>query len=181
MSNHPHNGSRPQINWDAARAWWLAQPPERRTHQAVADRFKVSRSRVSQIAARDRWDDRLVEVLREADKRVIAQAVRSQAELATVQRRIAARLQDRVLEQLEGADELELNDGLRRLPGILRLDQLLAGEATDRVDLAEVKTALVSISQVAIIAGRESWPPERTLEALREATAGLVALPAAAP
>lgn len=175
MAANP-NGNRPTISRAAAKAYWLALPVEKRTYRAVAARFGVTPARITQIAREDGWQDTLARIDREVVKRAERDALRTQLELVAEQRKIAARLQDRTHQLFDDDTTLTLDQALRRLPAILRVDQLLSGEATDRVDRAEVTSVIVSLSQVAVIAGREGWPPERTLAALREATVGLVAL-----
>ena len=179
------NGNRPTTNWAAAKAFWLALPPEHRTYLAVAERFGVTRGRVSQVAARDGWPDTLAGIERRAEQRVVAGAVRTQADRIARTLELGDRLVDLGLQRVtltaDGVtvDDLATDQLLRRIPGVVKLGELLAGRATASVEISEVQPVLIAVFQVAITAGREGWPAERTLAALKDATAGLVALGAA--
>lgn len=186
---------KPPTDWKVARAFYLGLPAQTRTLKAVADRFGVSDVRVSQVAKRDRWTEAALERDREEaqaeaaeESRLMREVVRRRAR--TRADRLAATLEvyDRVadvaLELLpldkEGRvkpGEANLERIVSALPGLFRMAELAAGEATDRVAIAEVQPVLAAFARVAILAA----PAERRGDVLRElqaASAGLVELPA---
>lgn len=191
------NGSAPKrrINWAAARAYWLALPPEQRLFVKVAERFGVSPARVGQVARRDDWLKAAADLEQEEERvemaeirKVVTARARSRGERLAKTLEIYDRANDLGLELLPLGEDGEidlaaiaespsLEQMLGRLPRLFRMAELAAGEATDRVTIAEIQPILVALGRVAI----RNCLPERRSEVVREleeATAGLLALPA---
>jgi hypothetical protein len=176
-----------------ALAYWLALPAERRTFQAVADRFRVDRSRISQIAKRDSWRDRLDELelegIRDAERKVRETARRlalSRAQRIGNVLELFDRANALALSQIplkpDGTVDLdalvELGDRpldrlLERMPGLFRMAELAAGEATDRIHVTEIQPVLLAFARIALL-DREPGERERILGMLTAASSGLV-------
>lgn len=190
-------GHPPRINWQAARAYFLALPENKRSYKAVADKFKVTRERVGQVAKADGWYEAL-EAVQEAEEREIMRVVRR--ELRNRAERIARTLDlydraaDLTLELLpvtatgeidllrmreQGIELPTLDSLLGRIPGLFKMAELAAGEATDRVEVTEVQPVLVAFARIAVL----NAPPAergRVLAELEQASAGILELEATA-
>lgn len=177
------------ISPSAAKAYWLALPEGARTFQAVADRFHVDRSRISQIAKRDGWREALeaqeLETMVETEKEVrrrISRLARSRADRISSVLELFDRANDLALSQLPLNDKGEidltkiggvaLDRILERMPGLFRMAELAAGEATDRVHVSEVQPVLLAFARIALLDRGEAR--ERILGMLTAASSGLV-------
>lgn len=181
-----------RVNWIAAKAWYLALPEERRTFKAVADRFEVSDVRVSQVAKRDKWLEQAEEIDRRVERKTITNLVRNRADRLTRTLEVFDRAADLALEllPLTAAGEIDVakidpskmprvDQILEKIPGLFRMAELAAGEATDRVALSELQPVLVAFAKIAVIHA----PAEKRGEVIREleaASSGLVSLESAA-
>lgn len=189
------NGNGHRINWAAARAYWLALEPEKRSYQAVAERFGVTRQRVGQVARANGWPKALEELeeleekteMREIRRAIVARA-RSRGERVARTLELYDRASDLGLEllPLTDAGELDLaaiaeipnlDTMLQRLPALFRMAELAAGEATENVAIVEIQPILIALSRVAI----RNAPAERreaVLGELEEAMGGLLTIEA---
>jgi hypothetical protein len=188
------NGTR--INWPAARAYWLALPPETRSYKAVADRFGVSDVRVGQIARREGWAKTLEQIEEEAEvaelkaiRRSFLTRARARGERIARTLELYDRATDLGLELLplgdDGEIDLEqitelptLEAMLKRLPGLHRMAELAAGEATDRVSIAEVQPILVALGRVALRRASSAEERAQIIGELEQATSGLLTIDA---
>lgn len=131
-------------NWVEARDYWLALDLPR-SFESVARTFAVSAQRVGFIARRDRW----AEIAADVDARALEQskrrAVRTRADRVTKVLGIIDGLVDRYDAELA---ELELKPA--DLDRVVKLGELLEGEATDRVSFAELQEALGSVMAIAV-------------------------------
>lgn len=184
------NGRR--ISRTAARAYWLALPEERRSYKAVAERFHVSDVRIGQIARADDWPKALAELQTQADRierqelaKELRRLARNRAERLGRTLEAYDRLNDLLLERIPiGEDglvdvdqvrELKLETLITGLPGLFKMAELAAGEATDKVAIADVHPVLISFARIAVLRA----PAEERGEVMRElesAAAGLIAL-----
>lgn len=183
------NGSRPRISWAAALAYWLALPEDRRTYRAVADRFLISEARVGQVAKRDGWlktlerieTEALVETEKEVRRR-ISRLARSRADRISSTLELFDRANDLALAQLplteageidlDAIGDVALDKILERMPGLFRMAELAAGEATDRVHVSEVQPVLLAFARIALLDRGDER--ERILGMLTAASSGLV-------
>jgi hypothetical protein len=155
------------VDWNEARDFWLALDPPR-SYETVARQFGVSGTRVRFVAKRDNWA--------EPAARIDAEA------LARVQRRIVLSREQRVAKTLsivdgalahfdENLEERVREAKLADVPGLVKLAELLIGEATDRMSFAEVQEALGVVIDLAV----EFLPAESKLAfiaAVRERLGG---------
>jgi hypothetical protein len=133
-------------DWVEARDVWLAQDRPR-SYERIAQQFGVSGARVRYVAKRDKWltaaEDVDRELLRKAQQRI----VRSRADRVTKVLGIVDAALDEFDSQLvEKAREARLRD----MSELVKLGELLLGEATDRVSFGELQEALGVIVALAV-------------------------------
>lgn len=183
-------GDNGTVNWLAAKAYFLGLPEERRTFAQVARRFHVSNARVGQIARRDKWLAALGEVRDlEAQEvmRVVRHEIRGRAERLGRTLEFYDRVNDAAIASLplgeNGEVDLDkLGDAapkiealLSSMPGLFKMAELAAGEATDRVAISELQPVLVAFARIAVLHA----PTEVRGDVIREleaASAGLVTI-----
>lgn len=162
----------PRVNWEAAWAYYAALPPERRQFSAVAARFGVSDTAVRKQAIARGWLERIREVDTRTRGKVENVIVRDRAREITKTLEIIALAESELLGRPRaGGAEVRLAD----LPALVRLRELLLGEATERVQVGEVKI----IVHAAFAVGPRFIEPARRqdyLDALRAAVGGIVSV-----
>jgi hypothetical protein len=189
MASEPKGRNGP-VNWLAARAYFLGLPAERRTFAQVARRFGVSDARVGQVARRDGWADDLemVQELEDAEvKRTVRAMIRSRAERLGRTLEFYDRVNDAAIASLPlgengqvdldklGEQAPKIESLLSSMPGLFKMAELAAGEATDRVAISELQPVLVAFARIAVVYA----PVETRGEVIREleaASAGLVTI-----
>lgn len=180
-----------RTNWQAARAYYLALPLTKRTFAEVGRRFQVSDVRVGQVARSQGWVEEAAKVDERIEKRAISLLVRNRAERLARTLEVADRYTDLVLAQipLDANGQIDvskipaealgrIDQVVEKMPGLFKMAELAAGEATDRVAIAELQPVLVAFAKIAVVHA----PPEKRGEVIREleaASAGLVTLEAA--
>lgn len=131
-AGHANRGT----DWVQARDFWLALDPPR-SFEAVAKQFGVSGQRVGFIARRDRWKELADNVDAQALAAATRRIVRTRAD--RVQKTLG--IVDGLLERFDAElEKLELRPA--DLDRVVKLAELLEGQATDRLDFAEVQEAL---------------------------------------
>lgn len=177
-----------KVPWPAAKAYWLALPDEKRTYEAVAARFHVSSERVGQVARRDGWREELASLHADQDRetrRVFRRHARNRAERLARTLDFYDRATDVGLASLpldaEGEIDLtalgearpKIEALLSSMPGLFKMAELAAGEATDRVAIAEVQPVLVAFARIAVLRASPEVRGE-VIRELEQASAGLV-------
>jgi hypothetical protein len=154
----------------AALQLYIALDPPNRTYARVAQEVGASQTSVRRWAKQERWDERL----HEAEERGIRKA------LKTREKRVAdvLALTDTLVDHFTAnaaakATEASFLDVER----MVKLAELLTGEATDRVSLSEAQSFLQLVFQAALDwAGRDVPPGERRAglkRAIDELVAGI--------
>jgi hypothetical protein len=141
------SGPVPRFDRSRAFAYYAALDGPQRTFSAVAERFGVSDTAVRKVARRERWAERAWELDRRASREVEKRVVKERA------RRIAETLELIDLARSELHERLRAGDAelrLADLPALVKLESLLEGEATARVELFEVKLVLSGFLGVAM-------------------------------
>lgn len=165
---------KPRVDWDAARAFYVALGQGTRTFGLVAAKFSVSDVSVRKWARRQEWDRVAAEADNRAAERALAAADRTLEQRNRETIRVANKVRDTVLAD---AVELDPNVALRVLPRLATLEQLIGGAATSRVELSEVTSVLnafyVVTGEFVPIELRGEW-----LLRLDEALGGLLQLEA---
>jgi len=175
--NVPQRATPPQrtrVDWGAAKALYIALGPEERSLARISRELGVSETTVQKWARRDEW----VAAAEEADR--IAAEKAAAAALRTIEQRnqrtveLADRLRDLAIAKTE-AGEIDPNVAVRALPRYVQLEQLIAGEATARVEVGDVQAIITAVFAVA----GKFVPADRRDEFLTEldgAVGGLVAI-----
>jgi hypothetical protein len=148
--------SRRRIDWIAAKASFVGDPT--RSFGKVARRFGVSDTAVRKRAKADTWEADAQKFDREAEHRALKAQVKTRDEHITQ----ATLLRDVTFENahrkaIEGTLDVKLSD----LATFGKYVELLTGEATDRVELGEVRefvsVLFVRVSQLIEPAKRPAY------------------------
>lgn len=160
---------RTRINWGAARARYVALDRHERTYARIAAEFGVSDVSVRKWARREGWAALAASEDAKSANTHLRHAVKTRDARVAATLRIVDGVLDSFVDDLDArAREAKLAD----LPALVRLAELLEGEATDRVELGEVQLVI----QAVMAAAGRFVPRELRDEFLREldaATAGL--------
>jgi hypothetical protein len=141
------SGPAPRFDRSAAFAYYAALGGPQRTFFAVAERFGVSDTAVRKVGRRERWAERARELDRRASREVEKRVVKDRARRITETLELIDLARSELYERLRAGDaELRLAD----LPALVKLESLLEGDATARVELFEVKLVLSTFLGVAI-------------------------------
>lgn len=173
-------------NWQAAKAYYLALPPSRRTYAEVARRFKISPERVGQIGRSHGWVAEAEKTDERVERRAITTIVRNRAERLARTLELYDRASDLTLTMLplnaDGSIDIKaikemprIDQMLEKIPGLFKMAELAAGEATDRVSIADVQPVLIAFARIAVVHAS----PEARADVVREleaASSGLVQL-----
>lgn len=157
----PRNaGPRARIDWAAAFAYYADLAPPR-TCRAVAEHFRVSANSVRQHARAEHWDERVKALEARAAEKLERQVVRTLEQRMADTIRVADRLRHVALHEDSDIDPAV---AVRSLPRYVHLELLHAGEATDRVEYAEVERALSGLVERALrhmtVEGRQAFLDE---------------------
>jgi transposase-like protein len=150
------SSGRDRIDWAAALAFYVALDPPR-SFARVARKFGVSDTAVRKHAHRENWRAKADAIEAKAEAKALESGLRSR------EQRIAAVLKtiDVGLDQVGGdLDKGAQRLGTDRFAEWVKLAELLSGEATDRVSVAELQEAMRMIVSLA----------DRTLVEVVEAT-----------
>jgi hypothetical protein len=152
--------TRPTYDWDAAYLWYAAQDASERNYVKVAAWLGCRKRTVEEAAIRLDWPGRVKALDAKAVAKAEAMIVRSKADRTADTLRIIDAARTRFAGQLARADfRLTGSDFV----GLVKLEQLLTGEATDRVSLSEAQSFLQLVFAAALDwAGRDVPAPERT-------------------
>lgn len=137
---------RTRVDWGVAKARYIELGADERSYARIHREFGVSEVTVQKWAKRDGW----VEAAREADEKaaaaVMAKAVKSIEERNVRTIQVAEKLRTIVLDEDTVIDP---NVAARSLPRYVALEQLIAGEATARVELGDVQAIVTAVFTVA--------------------------------
>lgn len=145
---NPRAGGRPKIDWPAAFAHFATDPT--RSYGNVAAKFGVSDTAVRKHARPggdypEGWEVRRAAMVAKATVRLEERAIRALVERQADTIRVAEILRRRALQveptaqNPDALDELDLVEAIRHLPAYAKLEQLFAGEATDRFSVVELQ------------------------------------------
>jgi hypothetical protein len=158
------NHGRSRISWDDAFTYYASLPRGRRSFGKVARKFGVSDTAVRNHAGRHGWRDRVAAIDAKTDERIAAKVVRSRSERVADVVNFADLYAQEVLSQLRAGD---LPLSAAELVHVVKLAELLSGEATDRIQVHEVRVLVAATFE---LAGR-FVPADRREEFLREVEA----------
>lgn len=154
---------RTRIDWGVAKARYVALGSDERSYLRIAREFKVSEVTVRKWARRDGWVEAAAKADAESAAKELAKAQRTieQRNARTVE--LTEKLRDLAIAKV-GVGEVDPNVAVRALPRYVQLEQLIAGEATARVELGDVQAIVTAVFTVA---GR-FVPADRRAEFLAE-------------
>lgn len=150
-------------DWEQARDFWIALGP-RRSFERVGKKFGVSAQRVGYVARRDGWHPLAAEIDARALEQTKRRIVRSRAD------RVAKTLGliDGALDVYDNELEAKAREGrLRDMSDLVKLAELLEGEATDRPDVGEWQAGYEQLMQIGVQAITEGWSVIEYLERVR--------------
>jgi hypothetical protein len=153
-------GGSPRIDWDAAFAYYAAEPT--RTYAEVAETFNVSTTSVAKHSKAERWADKREAIQSQARERAGEKIVRSRAERIADTIELVDLVRQKLLADVKAG---ELDAKLGDAAPLVKLEALLEGEATDRIDLAEVQSLLRDLYAKA----RSTMTPEQFAKFVEDA------------
>lgn len=132
---------RPKIDWAAAFNFYASLEPKVRRYQLVCEHFDIGLRSVTDHASpkRENWYARAKALDRKVNEKAQTYIIRERA------KRIAStvELTDKaILKALADLDAGVLNVNLSDIPGLVKVSELLEGEATDRTDSADLQRML---------------------------------------
>jgi len=130
---------RRRIDWTAAKISYVSDPT--RSFGKIARQFGVSDTAVRKHANAEGWEPEAVEFDRRAEERALSAAALSRDEMTQRVLKLRDLTLERAIAQLEEGDEVKLAD----VPNIVKLSELLLGEATERIDPVQVKQILAIV------------------------------------
>jgi hypothetical protein len=115
---------------------FYAAQGEHRSYQATAEKFGVSKTAITKCAKREGWGERLAKI--EADARAISdrKLTESLAEMQERHLKIVKAMSARVLSGLRDYPIMDGMDAIRAADMVIKLERLLAGEASKRTELS---------------------------------------------
>lgn len=131
-----------RADWGAAKARFVELGPQERTFLRIAREFSVSTVTVRKHAHRDGWLAAAEEADAAAAQAALAGAIKTRAQRVQDILKITDRLVDHFIEEAASkAAEASYLD----LERMMKLAELVEGEATDRFSFAEVQSTLVVV------------------------------------
>jgi hypothetical protein len=160
-----------RVDWERAFEWWAAGG---RTYSEVAGEFGVTKRSVERAAAKHGWQDRRAAIERKARAEADKLLVRERTERVADTLRIIDAARTRFAGQLR-TSEFRLTGS--DFVGLIKLENLLEGEATERIEPQQVRSIVLAVFTVA---GR-FVPAERREEFLTEMDAHVAGVLEVAP
>lgn len=154
--------SQHRFDHGAALALYIALEPPNRTFARVAAEVGCSEHSVRRWARKERWDEQL----QAAVNRGIQKALKTREERVTAVLRLTDKLVDAFTEQADAkVDEASFGDVER----MVKLSELLLGEATDRVSLSEAQSLLQLVFAAAMEWASKDVPAAERRSGLKRA------------
>lgn len=132
-----------------------------RSYQAVAEHFKVSKRTVTSTAARERWQEKLIDYERKARDKIGEQFVESIAEANERHVKLGKYLQSIGIAAIQSTPVIGATAGLRSIKVGVELERLGLGEVTQRVETSEADAVRLAFAQC-MVAGDDEANPEGT-------------------
>lgn len=129
-------------DWDDLFIRFAGMPKSKRTLKRLADETGTSYQAVKYQAIKDHWTKRAAELDREAVRTAEKKVVRDHAARMTLYLEIVDEYMDRAIKAVKSG-EMSVKDP-NALTGLLKLAMVHAGEATERVEIHEVREVLVA-------------------------------------
>lgn len=130
-----------RFDHDAARAFYVSLDPPRR-YVDVAAKFGVSDTTIRKVARAEAWQDAAFKADEQAAEKALAGAVRTREQRVKAVLAITDRLVDHFIAEAAAKAAASSYLDLERM---MKLAELVEGEATDRFSFAEVQSTLVVV------------------------------------
>jgi hypothetical protein len=149
-----HSDGRGHIDWEAAFQFYAELGPVR-SFGKVSRRFGVSDVAVGLHARKNGWAERVQAIDAKVQKKVDALVVRDRAVRLADTIAVIDQARQEMLGKLRAGDaDVKLAD----LPALIKLEMLIEGEATDRIETKDVQEVIHSVF---VIAGQFVPPANR--------------------
>lgn len=155
--------TRTRVDWAAAEARFYALG-NKRSFGRIAREFGVSDTRVRVVAHRDNWPAKAAEIDATAHTKAVAAAVRSREQNTLAVLKLRDLAVDASTSQIEGGEDVRLADALQAV----KTGELVQGNPTDHVALAEVNGVVGAVITMAFSAVQEGWTLDQLAEKVRE-------------
>lgn len=129
----------PQVDWDAARAYFLSLGPDQRSYVAVAAEYKVSVKTVQKWAKRQQWMAQAASLDAQVSGSTRHLIVRTRAERVHNTLALVDAYLDAVIEKLAAKTlDVKASD----VAALVKVSELLIGEPTDRIQVTQLRPLL---------------------------------------
>jgi hypothetical protein len=115
--------------------YYLALGPDR-SYQKVADHYGVSKRAVTKLAARERWQEKVVELERKARESAEKKALESLEGMNLRHLKSLKVVQGKALEALRSMPLTTAMEAVRALDMAIRQERLIRGEPSDRTAIS---------------------------------------------
>ena len=115
--------------------YYLVLGPDR-SYQKVADHYGVSKRAVTKLAARERWQDKVIELERKAREGAEKKALESLEGMNLRHMRSLKVVQGKALEALRSMPLSTAMEAVRALDMAIRQERLIRGEPSDRTAIS---------------------------------------------
>jgi len=115
--------------------YYLALGPDR-SYQRVADHYGVSKRAVTKLAARERWQEKVVELERKARESAEKKALESLEGMNLRHLKSLKIVQGKALEALRSMPLTTAMEAVRALDMAIRQERLIRGEPSDRTAIS---------------------------------------------
>lgn len=115
--------------------YYLALGPDR-SYQKVADHYGVSKRAVTKLAARERWQEKVVELERKARESAEKKALESLEGMNLRHLKSLKIVQGKALEALRSMPLTTAMEAVRALDMAIRQERLIRGEPSDRTAIS---------------------------------------------
>lgn len=115
--------------------YYLALGPDR-SYQKVADHYGVSKRAVTKLAARERWQEKIVELERKARESAEKKALESLEGMNLRHLKSLKVVQGKALEALRSMPLTTAMEAVRALDMAIRQERLIRGEPSDRTAIS---------------------------------------------
>lgn len=132
-----------------------------RSYQAVADHFKVTKRAIVRTASKNDWSARLALIEREAQERSDKALAEGRAETRTRHLKMVRAMASRAAKAMAEFPLTSGMDGLKAAEMAIKLERLIAGEASDRTEVTIEQVTRAEIDRLLVRddepEGDEDW------------------------
>ncbi len=120
---------------DDAFEYYVALGPER-SYSAVAEHYGLSKRAITKAAQRQHWTERLERIERDAQVRVDQKLTETIEEQRIRHTKMLRAMASRAVKAIQEYPLTSGMEGLRAAEAVIKLERLLAGDATNRTELS---------------------------------------------